>query len=396
MPTAAFERFVSQRLAEINRGALPPSHVLQGPQAHRVRIDDRDIIMLASNNYLGLADDPRVVQASKDALDRWGAGLGCGRGIVSMQIQLELEERLARFKKAGASLVFPTGYDTNLGTVWTLTDEGTTLVCDEFNHPSVFDGAKMSGAKVRTYPHSDMEGLARELKGAEKEKGERLMVITPSIFPLEGDIANLPEIVELAERNGAPIYTDDAHAVGVLGHQGRGIVDHFGLHGRVDVQAGTLSKALGSVGGYIAGSGELREYLFRKARPFSQSTGHLAPPSVAAVIACLDTLEKDDSLLRELWANASHMRDGLRARGFDTGRSATPIIPVILKDGGLTLRFSEELFKEGVLVHPFIPPSVPAQTARLRVIVSARHTKEELELALERFAKVGRRLGVAR
>ena len=385
-----FQDLLAEQVRELGKTPGPTARVIDGPQAHTVSVDGRDVIMLSSNNYLGLTNHPKVIQATKDAIDRYGVGLGCGRSIVSMRIQLELEERIAKFKKTDASLVFPTGYDTNLGAVWNLTDPETTLVADEYNHASVFDGARMSGAKVKTYPHRDMKAAERILK--ESEKSKRLFMATPSIFPLEGDIAKLPEAVELAERFGAAVYADDAHAVGILGHQGRGSVDHFGLHGRVDVQAGTLSKALASVGGYIAGSPDLREYLYRKARPFAQSTGHLAPPSVAAVLACLDIIEHDVSLLSQLWRNAAYFREGLQARGFDTGNSETPIIPVILRDPVKTVKFSQELFNLGVLVRPFCPPVVPENTARLRTIVSATHTKEELDYALETFSKVGRSL----
>lgn len=353
--------------------------------------------MLSSNNYLGLTNHPRVIEATERAIEKYGVGLGCGRSIVSMTIQLELEERLSKFKRTEAALVFPTGYDTNLGAIWNLTDTSTTLVCDEYNHASVFDGARMSGTKVLTYPHRDMEAAAKVLKKAavaSSSKNHRILISTPSIFPLEGDIAKIPEVVELAEKHGAAVYTDDAHAVGILGDHGRGSTDHFGLHGRVDVQAGTLSKALASVGGYIAGSEELREFLYRKARPFAQSTGHLAPPSVAAVIACLDIIEKDDSLVKRLWRNAAYFREGLQARGFDTGRSETPIIPVILRDSEKTVRFSQELYRLGILVRAFTPPYVPEGTARLRTIVSATHTRDELDYALESFSRVGRKLDV--
>jgi len=388
---STFQSFLAREVREGSKRHTPP-RVIDGPQAHRVKVDGRDILMLSSNNYLGLTTHPKVIQATKDAIDRYGVGLGCGRSIVSMRIQLELEERLAKFKRAEAALAFATGYDTNLGTVWALMDRHTTLFLDEYNHASVFDGAGLSGARVKVYPHRDMKKLESMLKVSDKNK--RRFVITPSIFPLEGDIAKLPEVVELAERYGASVYVDDAHAAGILGDHGRGSVDHFGLHGKVAVQVGTLSKALASVGGYVAGSSELREYLFWKARPFAISTGHLAPPSVAAVIASLDVLEHDDSLLKRLWKNADYFREGLMDLGFDTGQSETPIIPVMVKDAVKAAGFSKQLFDRGILVRSFGPPAVPENTARLRTIVSSTHTKAELDYALETFAKVGKNLDV--
>ncbi len=388
---SSFQSFLAKEVRDGSRYHTAP-RVIEGPQAHKVRVEGRDVIMLSSNNYLGLTTHPRVIKATKDAIDRYGVGLGCGRSIASMRIQLELEERLAKFKHAEATLAFATGYDTNLGTVWALMDRGATLFLDEYNHASVFDGAGLSRARVRVYPHRDMRKLESFLKAPDRNK--RRFIITPSIFPLEGDIAELPEIVELAERYDASVYVDDAHAAGILGDHGRGSVDHFGLHGRVAVQVGTLSKALASVGGYVAGSSELREYLFWKARPFAISTGHLAPPSVAAVIASLDVLEKDDSLLKRLWKNADYFRGGLNDLGFDTGLSETPIIPVVVKDAAKAARFSKTLLDQGILVRSFGPPTVPENTARLRTIVSATHSRAELDYALETFAKVGRSLEV--
>jgi glycine C-acetyltransferase len=390
---STFRSFLAREVREGSKHHTAP-RVIEGPQAHKVTVDGREFIMLSSNNYLGLTTHPKVVRAAKDAIDRYGVGLGCGRSIVSMRIQLELEERLAKFKHTEAALAFATGYDTNLGTVWALMDRDTTLFLDEYNHASVFDGSGLSGARVRVYPHRDMKKLESMLKAPDKNK--KRFIITPSIFPLEGDIAKLPEIVELAQRYGASVYVDDAHAAGILGDHGRGSVDHFGLHGKVAVQVGTLSKALASVGGYVAGSPELREYLFWKARPFAISTGHLAPPSVAAVIASLEVLEGDDSLLKRLWKNADYFRDGLNDLGFDTGLSETPIIPVMVKDAAKGAKFSKLLFDDGILVRSFGPPTVPENTARLRTIVSATHSRAELDYALETFAKVGRGLGVIR
>ncbi|MDA4113241.1 MAG: aminotransferase class I/II-fold pyridoxal phosphate-dependent enzyme [Thaumarchaeota archaeon] len=376
----------------MNSGPSVKPRVLEGAQAHAAVVDGKDVIVLAANNYLGLTYHPKVIRAVKAAVDRYGTGTGCGRGLASMRLQLELEERIAKFKETEASLVFPTGYDTNLGAIWALAGKDSVLICDEFNHASVFDGAKLGRASLKVYGHGDMRSLERILRGLKNRKS--VFVVTPGIFPLEGDIARLPEIVELAERYSATVYLDDAHAVGVLGQKGTGSVEHFGLQGRVEVQAGTLSKALASVGGYIAGSGDLRLYLSKKARPFSQSTGHLAPPSVAAVIACLDILEKDQSLLGQLWKNARYFREGLAGLGFDTGRSETPIIPVSMGSTSAAVEFSRGLFDEGIFAQPFFYPAVPEGEARLRTIVAATHTKPELDRALEAFDKVRRRLDV--
>ncbi len=386
---SSFQTFLKEELREI-RGHAPTVRIIEGAQGHRVRIGGREVIMLSSNNYLGLTDNPKVIRATKEAIGRYGVGLGCGRSIVSMRIQLELEERIASFKKTEASLVFPTGYDTDLGAVWSLMGPQSTLFCDEYNHASVFDGAKFCGAKTKVYPHSDTGALETLLK--EPDDNKRRFIVTPSIFPLEGDIAKLPEIARLARRHDASLYVDDAHAVGVLGDHGRGSADHFGLHGKVAVQVGTLSKALASVGGYVAGTKELREFLFNRARPFAISTGHIAPPSAAAALAAIDLLEEDDSLIKRVWNNASYFREGLVRLGFDTGESETPIIPVILKDPVKAVKFSKELFGRGVLVRAFTPPTVREGTARLRTIVSATHTKGELDYALEAFAKTERSL----
>lgn len=388
---SSFQTFLKEELRGI-RAHAPTVRIIEGAQGHKVRIGVRDVIMLSSNNYLGLTDNPRVIRATKDAIDRYGVGLGCGRSIVSMRIQVELEERIASFKKTEASLVFPTGYDTDLGAVWSLMGPESTLFCDEYNHASVFDGAKFCGAKMKVYSHSDVGRLEKLL--LEPDANKRRFIITPSIFPLEGDIAKLPEIAKLAQRHGASLYVDDADAVGILGDHGRGSADHFGLHGKVAIQVGTLSKALASVGGYVAGTKELREFLFSRARPFAISTGHIAPPSAAAALAAIDILEEDDSLIKRVWKNAAYFREGLAKMGFDTGRSETPIIPVILKDPVKTVKFSKELFDRGVLVRAFTPPTVPEGTSRLRTIVSATHTKAELDHALEAFARTEKSLGV--
>jgi len=366
--------------------------ILDGPSARRSVVDGKEVIMLCSNNYHGLTTHPEVISRAKEALDRYGSGLGSGRALASMQIQLELEEKISEFKQTESTLTFQTGYDTNLSAVWALSAEGDVCICDEFNHASVFDGLKMSGARQEIYPHRDLKSLESLLQ---KSKGaRRLFVITPSVFPLEGDIAPLREIVELAEKFSAVVYVDDSHAVGVLGENGAGSVEHFRLHGRVEIQVGTLSKALASVGGYVTGSGELREYLFRKARPFSQATGHIAPASAAAAIAALEILQKDKSMLDRLWGNASYFRDSIRALGFDTGNSETPIVPIVIGDEATTAQFRKLLIDEGVYTQAFGYPTAPKGKAKLRTIMSSAHTKEDLDYCLNAFGKGRSKLGI--
>ena len=365
--------------------------VLEGPSASRSMVDGKEVIMLCSNNYHGLTTHPHVIAKAKETLDKYGSGLGSGRALASMKIQLELEDKISEFKRTESTLAFQTGYDTNLSTVWALSGEGDVCICDEFNHASVFDGLKLSSAKQEVYPHRDMKALESLLQ--KSKNARRLFVITPSVFPLEGDIAPLREIVELAEKYSAIVYTDDSHAVGVLGENGAGIVEHFHLHGKVEIQVGTLSKALASVGGYVTGSRELREYLFRKARPFSQGTGHIAPASAAAAIAALEVLQKEKSLIERLWSNAKYFRDSVQALGFDTGNSETPIVPIILGDESITAQFRKLLIDEGVYTQAFGYPTVPKGNAKLRTIISSAHTREDLDFCLAAFAKIGRKLG---
>lgn len=349
--------------------------------------------MLCSNNYHGLTTHPEVVSSAKAALERYGSGLGSGRALASMKIQLELEERISHFKKTESALAFQTGYDTNLSTVWTLCGEGDVCICDEFNHTSVFDGMKLTKASLEIYPHKDTRAL--EVLLEKSKNARRIFVITPSVFPLEGDIAPLPEIVQAAEKYSAVVYVDDSHAVGVLGDNGGGIVEHYDLHGKVEIQVGTLSKALASVGGYVAGSRELREFLFREANPFSHATGHLPPASAAAAIAAIDLLQNDRSFLSRLWSNAKYFRDAIRALGFDTGNSETPIVPILLADESTAARFKKLMFDENVYVQAFgFHSTTMKSSARLRTIISSAHSKGDLDLSLDAFAKVGKFLNV--
>jgi len=374
------------------RGLYLEKRILQGEQAHRIQLDGRSIIMLCSNNYLGLTTHPKVRAAAKEAVDKYGVGLGCGRSICSMQVQEELEAKLAEFKHTEAAIVFQTGYDTNLATIWTLTDEEDTIISDELNHASIIDGCRLTRAKKKIYPHKDMQALEKLLK--ESQDSRRILVVTDGVFSMEGDIAPLPEIVELAEKYSAMTYVDDAHSCGVLGKNGRGTVDHFGLHGRVDIQMGTLSKALPCVGGYIASSREVIDYLWQRARPWLFATGHLPPPVAAALVAMLEVLQEEPQLIENLWKNTKYFKEGLKRLGFNTGQSETPITPVIVGESTLARRMSDMLFEEGIFVQAFGYPIVPEGSARLRTIVSAAHTQDELDYALEAFEIVGKKLGI--
>ncbi|MDA4131336.1 MAG: aminotransferase class I/II-fold pyridoxal phosphate-dependent enzyme [Thaumarchaeota archaeon] len=366
--------------------------ILEGQQAHATTIDGKQVIMLCSNNYLGLTNHPRVIKETIEAIEKYGVGLGCGRVIVSMEVQLELEKEIAEFKHCEASITFQTGYDTNLAAVWTLAGEGDWIISDSLNHASIIDGSRLSPATKKVFPHKDMAGLEKILK--ESQGARRKIIITDSVFSMDGDIAPLPEIVELAEKYSAVVYTDDSHAVGVLGKTGAGISEHFGLHGKVEIEMGTLSKALGSVGGYVAGSVALREYLFQKARPFVFATGHLAPPSAAAALAAIKVLHDEPYLLEQLWKNARRFRDGLKSLGFNTGQSETPIIPVMVGDAGLATELRNMLVERKIFVQAFVYPVVASDKARLRTIVSATHTSDELDRALEVFAECGHKLKI--
>lgn len=385
--------FLYDEIEQLKRdGVFRLPRVLEGAQEPRAVFDGREIINLSSNNYLGLANHPRLREAAKDAVERYGAGSASVRTIAgTMSLHTELERRLAAFKRTEAALVYQSGFTANSGTVSALLGREDVIISDELNHASIIDGARLSRATIKVYPHKDvaaMKQLLEESKGA-----RRILVITDGVFSMDGDIAPLPDIVEVAKQYNAIVMVDDAHASGVLGENGRGTVDHFGLHGQVDIQIGTLSKAIGVLGGYVAGSRVLIEYLIQRARPFLFSTSH--PPAVtAACLAALDLLESDPSLVQRLWDNARYFRDGLAGLGFDVSGSETPIIPVIVGEGRKAMELSDRLFEEGVFAQGIAYPTVPRGKARVRTIVTAAHTRDDLDQALEAFAKVGRELGV--
>ncbi len=364
--------------------------VLSGVQGPRITIEGASYINLASNNYLGLAQDPEVIAAAHAALDRYGFGLGGGRVLYWMEAHQELERRLAVFKGREAAIVCQTGYDTNLAALSTLAGEGDMIISDAANHASIVDGIRLSRAERRIYPHNDMQGLEEQLRASQGTRA--IFIVTDGVFSMDGDLAPLPDIVTLAERYGALVYVDDAHGDGVLGRTGSGIVEHFDLHGRVAIEMGTLSKALGGVGGFLATDQELTQYLFQRSRTFMFSTGHLPPSIAAGLLAALDVLHAQPQRLERLWANTRHFREGAQRLGFNTGASVTPIVPVMLGDEGQAAAFGRELRAAGIYAQAFTYPVVPQGKARIRCIVSASHSQDDLDAALETFATIGQRL----
>ena len=366
--------------------------ILEGEQSHTSTFDRRQVVNLSSNNYLGLTTDPRLRQAAEDAVRRLGVGSGSVRSIAgTMDIHMELERRLAAFKKTEAVVVFQSGFSANAGTVAAVLSKEDVLISDELNHASIIDGARLSRATIKVFPHKDVGAARRILQ--DLPAGQRKLLITDGVFSMDGDLGALPELCALAEEYGCIMMVDDAHASGVFGANGRGTIDHFGMHGRVDIQVGTLSKAIGALGGYVAGSKALIEFLYHRARPFLFSTSH--PPAVAAAcIAAIDVLEQEPQIIERLWENTRFFKAGLKTLGFNTGLSESPITPVIAGDGALAMRLSDRLFQEGVFAQGIAFPTVARDKARVRTIVTATHTRDELQFALDVFATVGRELGL--
>ncbi len=390
----ALTDFLVEELNSLKQAGLyRPLKELQSPQRPRSLIDGREVINLSSNNYLGLADDPRLKQAMIEATEAYGAGSGAVRTIIgTMTIHNRLEEKLAEFKHVEAAVVFQSGFTCNSGVIPVLVGEGDAVISDELNHASIIDGCRLSKAKIHRFRHADMDDLERVLKETDGQYRRRL-IITDGVFSMDGDIAPLPDIVELAEKYGCMTYVDDAHSSGVLGKNGRGSVNHFGLDGRVTVQVGTLSKAVGVLGGYVAGPRALIELLWHKGRPFLFSTSH--PPGVAAAcLKAIEIMESEPELIDRLWENTRYFKKGLTDLGLDTGRSETPITPVIVGDEVKAMQLSDRLLEEGVFAQGIAYPTVPRGKARVRTIVTAAHTKEDLDEALAAFAKVGRELGL--
>lgn len=368
---------------------------IDGAQGPWLDIGGRRVLNFCSNNYLGLANDPRLVAAAKVALERHGIGPGAVRSIAgTMAIHTELEGRLARFKGVEAAISMQSGFVANIGTIAALVGEGDAVVSDALNHASIVDGVRLCKASRFVYQHTDMDDLDRVLTEARRSGANRILVITDGVFSMDGDIAPLDQVVEAADRYEAMVMVDDAHGEGVLGNGGRGIVDHFGLHGRVEVEVGTMSKAFGVMGGYVAGPQLLVDWLRQRARPFLFSSA-VTPPDAAACVAAVDVMEGSTDLVDRLWTNAERFRSALQSLGFDTGHTQTPITPVILGDESVAQQFSRRLFEEhSVFAQAIAYPTVPRGTARIRAMVSAGHSDNDLEQCVEAFRLTGQALGV--
>ncbi|HKX18555.1 MAG TPA: glycine C-acetyltransferase [bacterium] len=390
--------FLDDELAALRaKGLYRWPRRLTGEQAPECVYDGRRVINLCSNNYLGLANDPRLKDAARRAIDEYGVGSGAVRTIAgNLAIHELVEARLAAFKHTEAALLYQSGFTANAGTVSAVLGRGDVVVSDELNHASIIDGCRLSGAERKIFPHRDVAAARRllaEARAGDGGHGRHVLLITDGVFSMDGDIAPLPALVEVAEEFGAIMMVDDAHASGVMGAGGRGTVDHFGLHGRVHIQVGTLSKAWACLGGYVAGSRSLIEFLMQRARPLLFSTSH--PPSVAATaLAALDRIEADPGLIDRLWDNTTFFKAGLVRLGFNTGTSQTPITPVMIGDEAKAMRFSDRLFEEGVFALGIAYPTVARGKARVRTIVTAGHTREQLSEALEVCGRVGREMGV--
>ena len=366
--------------------------VIESPMDAWVTIDGRRVLNFCANNYLGLANDPRLRSAAKKAIDEYGVGPGAVRTIAgTMSLHVELERHLAAFKHAPACLTFQSGFTANLATIPALVGKGDVIFSDELNHASIIDGSRLSRAQIVRYAHNDVDDLRRQIEATTTYK--RRLIITDGVFSMDGDIAPLDRICDVAEEHGIMLMVDDAHGEGVLGKGGRGIVDHFGLHGRVDVEVGTLSKAFGVVGGLVAGKQVIIDWLRQRGRPFLFSSA-MTVPDVAACIEAVNVLQASSELVDRLWTNARFFKEGMQELGFDTGHTQTPIVPVMLGEAPLAQQFSRRLFEEGVFAMAIGYPTVPRGKARIRVMNSAAHSHDDLELALDAFSRVGQELGL--
>jgi glycine C-acetyltransferase len=394
MTTANPLGYLSEQLEAWRKaGSYQRLRVLESPCEPISRFDGREVINLASNNYLGLADHPKLIEAQVAAAKKFGAGSGAVRTISgTMSIHMQLEERIADFKRSEACVVFQSGFAANAGTVSAILGPQDHIVSDALNHASIIDGCRLSKAKIHVFPHKDTAVAAGILQELESASGHKLL-ITDGVFSMDGDIGPLPELVELAERHGAIMMIDDAHSSGVLGRNGRGTVDHFGLHGRVDVQVGTLSKAIGVLGGYVCGSRDLIDFLYHRARPFLFSTSH-TPAVAAACLAAFDILETEPERIDKLWENTRYFKAALQNARFDTGSSETPITPIMVGEARTAHAFSAALFENGLLATGIGFPTVPEGKARIRTIVTATHTRDMLDRAVEILSKAAKKIGI--
>jgi glycine C-acetyltransferase len=384
--------FLSKALEEIKaRDLYRQLRIIHGPQSARVQVDGQQIVLLSSNNYLGLAEHPALREAAIDALERYGCGAGASRSISgTMEPHRELEERIARFKGCEAALLFSTGYMANIGLLTTVVEEGDLIISDEFNHASIVDGCRLSRAAVWVYRHRDMDHLEELLK---RSAHRCKLIVTDGVFSMDGDIAPLPAIRTLADQYGAIVMVDDAHATGVLGERGRGTAEYFNLAGRIDIQMGTLGKALGGFGAYISGSTDLIDYLINRCRTFLYTTA--LPPAIAAMaLAALEIVECEPQRRTRLWENAAYFKERLAKLGFDIGMSETPICPILIGDNALTMEADRRLMARGVFAQGIRPPTVPPQGSRLRAALMSTHTETDLKNALDAFQTVGEELGL--
>lgn len=386
--------YLGEQLNEFRaNGTYQRLRELQGPCEPVSIYDGKEVINLASNNYLGLANHPKLKEAAIAAIWKFGAGTGAVRTISgTLDMHMELERRIAAFKHVEACVVFQSGFTANAGTVSAVLGKDDHIISDELNHASIIDGCRLSRAKIHVFPHADVAVAEEKLAALEGVPGRKLL-ITDGVFSMDGDIGPLPALCALAEKYGAIMMVDDAHSSGVLGRNGRGTVDHFGLHGRVDIQVGTLSKAVGVLGGYVCGTRDFIEYLYHRARPFLFSTSH--PPAVtAACLAAFELLESEPERIDALWANTRYFKEELARLGFDAGRSETPITPIFVGEAAAAHAFSKALFAEGLFATGIGFPTVPQGKARIRTIVTATHTREQLDRALEILARVARRMNL--
>jgi glycine C-acetyltransferase len=390
--------YLSTEIEQLRAKSLyRPLRIMSGPQAVHTTVAGRPVISLSSNNYLGLTTHPRLVEAALKAVRELGVGTGAVRTIAgATELIEELERRLAQFKHVEAVLTLQSGLTSNSGTIPAITGEGDLIVSDELNHASIIDGVRLSRAERTVFPHRDVDGLEKVLREARAKGGangpyKTILVITDGVFSMDGDIAPLPGICDAADRYEAAVMVDDAHASGVLGRNGRGTIDHFDMHGRVDVQVGTLSKAVGVMGGYIAGRQHLKDFLTQRCRPLLFSTSQ--PPAIAAAcIAAIDVLEQEPERIERLWDNTRFFKSALKELGFDTGISETPITPVMAGDEAKAQQLAARLFEEGVFATSVVYPTVPLGKARVRTIVTSEHSRDDLQTCIDAFAKVGREL----
>jgi glycine C-acetyltransferase len=386
-------QWINDELANLRRQGLYTNiRTIDSPQGAWLLVDGKRVLNFCSNNYLGLANDPRLRAAAQQAIERFGVGPAAVRTIAGTQrLHIELERRLAEFKGAEATIEFQSGFNSNLGTIPALVGKEDVIFSDELNHASIIDGARLSGAKIVRYTHNDAEALEEAITKTDGYR--RAIIVTDGVFSMDGDISPLPQVAEVAERHDLILMVDDAHGEGVLGRGGRGIVDHYGVHGRVDIEVGTLSKAFGVVGGYVAGKKEIVEWLHQRGRPFLFSSA-TTPADTAACLAAVDILENSTELVDRLWDNTRYFKAEMKRLGFNTGQSETPITPVMLGEAPVAQEFSRSLFENGVFAMAIGFPTVPLGKARIRVMISASHSHEDLEHGLEAFAKVGQELGI--